>query len=129
MRVALHPAAVVRARVPATLERSLQSALGAVYAPFFTVRGPDVLVVTLQETEWMRLAARFSSAAVERGLRLISIDEAPPDPAFVNRLARVVAAAGVPASTFPAFYRDHLVVPAEHAQRCLDAVLQLGNET
>jgi len=129
MRVAPHPAAFVRVRVPATLERSLQSALGAVYAPFFTVRGPDVLVVTLQETEWMRLAARFSSAAVERGLRLISIDEAPPDPAFVNRLARVVAAAGVPASTFPAFYRDHLVVPAEHAQRCLDTVLQLGIET
>ena len=129
MRAALHPAAFVRARVPATLERSLQYALAAVHAPFFTVREPDVLVVTLQEGEWMRLAPRFSSAAVERGLRLISIDEAPPDPAFVNRLARVVAAAGVPASTFPAFYRDHLVVPAEYAQRCLDAVLQLGNET
>ncbi len=129
MRAALHPAAFVRARVPATRERSWQYALAAVHAPFFTVRESDVLVVTLQEVEWMRVAPRFSSVAVERGLRLISIDEAPPDPAFVNRLARVVAAAGVPASTFPTFYRDHLVVPAAHAQRGLDAVLQLGNET
>src|SRR2546421_2328543 len=128
MRVALHPAAFVRARVPAMLQRSVQHALGAVHAPFFTVREPDVLVVTLQEIEWMRLAARFSSAAVERGLRLISIDQAPPDPAFVNRLALVVAAAGVPASNFPAFYRDHLGVPAVYGQRCPAAGLQSGDQ-
>lgn len=125
MRVVLHPGAFVRARVPVSLERSLQHALGAVHAPFFAVRESDALVVTLQEIEWTRMAARFSFAAVERGLRLISIDKAPPDPAFVSRLARVVAAAGVPASAFPAFYRDHLIVPAEYAQHCLDALRSL----
>jgi len=121
MRAALHPEAFVRVRVPAYLERSLHQVLSSVHAPFFTLRESGALVVTLQETEWMRVAGRFSSSAVEPGLRLISIDEAPPDPAFVNRLA----AAGVPAAAFLAFYRDHLVVPAEHAQRSLDAVQQL----
>src|SRR5436309_13925934 len=125
MRAALHPEAFVRVRVPASVERSLHQVLSSVHAPFFTLRESGALVVTLQETEWMRVAGRFSSSAVEPGLRLISIDEAPPDPAFVNRLARVVAAAGVPAAAFSAFYRDHLVVPAEHAQRSLDAVQQL----
>ena len=125
MRAALHPEAFVRVRVPAYLERSLHQVLSSVHAPFFTLRESGALVVTLQETEWMRVAGRFSSSAVEPGLRLISIDEAPPDPAFVNRLARVVAAAGVPAAAFLAFYRDHLVVPAAHAQRSLDAVQQL----
>ncbi len=125
MRAVLHPAVFVRLRVPAYLERSLQLALRTVHAPFFTLREPDVLVVTLPEIEWTRLAGRFSSAAVERGLRLISIDEPPPDPGFVGRLAQAVAAAGVPASAFPAFHRDHLVVPAEHAQRCLETVLQV----
>lgn len=125
MRAALHPETFVRVRVPAYLERSLHQVLGTVHAPFFTVREPDALVVTMQENEWRRVAGRFSSSAVEPGLRLISIDEAPPDPAFVTRLAQVVAAVGVPASAFPTFYRDHLVVPAEHAQRCLDAVQQL----
>src|SRR5213593_3998208 len=111
MRAALHPEAFVRVRVPAYLERSLHQMLSSVHAPFFTLRESGALVVTLQETEWMRVAGRFSSSAVE--------------PGFVNRLARVVAAAGVPAAAFPAFYRDHLVVPAEHAQRSLDAVQQL----
>lgn len=128
MRATLHPEMFVRVRVPRSLERSLHQALGTVHAPFFTVREPDEVVVTLLDTEWMRVAGRFSSAVLERGLRLISIDEVPPDPAFVNRLARAVAAAGVPASAFPAFYRDHLVVPAEYAQRCVDAVEQLFSE-
>lgn len=128
MRAALHPGSFARVRVPASLERSLHQALGTVHAPFFTVREIDALIVTLQEDEWMRVAGRFSLAVVERGLRLISVDEAPSDPAFVNRLTRAVAAAGVPAAAFAAFHRDHLVVPAQYAQRCLDAVLQVRNQ-
>ncbi len=125
MRASLHPSGFVRVRVPAYLERSLQLAIGAVHAPFFTVREADALVVILQDVEWARLAARFPSATAERGLRLISIDEPPSDPAFSRRLAETLGAAGLQASTFPAFHRDHLIVPEEYAQRCLDAVLAL----
>lgn len=125
MRASLHPASFVRVRLPASMERSLQLALSAVHAPFFTVWDAGAIVLTLQEAEWARVAPRFLSAAVERGLRLISIDPPPDDPAFAGRLADAVAAAGVSASALPAFHQDHLVVPAEHADRCLAAMAPL----
>ncbi len=126
MRASLHPGSFVRVRLPASMERSLRLALSAVHAPFFTVWDSGAVVLTLQEGEWMRVAARFPSAAVERGLRLISIDPLPDDPALAGRLADAVAAAGVSASALPAFHRDHLVVSAEDADRCLAAIARLS---
>jgi len=125
MRASLHPSPFVRVRVPVSLERSLQLAVSVAHAPFFTVREADALVVILQDVEWRRLAGRFPSATVERELRLISIDEPPSDPAFSRRLAAVLGAEDLGASTIPAFHRDHVIVPAEQAQRCLEAVLTL----
>ena len=126
MRASMHPVPFVRVRVPGALERSLQLSLGAVHAPFFTVWDSGAVVLTLQEGEWARVASKFLSATVERGLRLISIDAMPDDPVFIRRLADLLTAAGVPASALPAFHRDHLVIRAEHADRCLAAIAQLA---
>ncbi len=125
MRAVMHPAAFTRVRVPTYLQRSLQLALAATHAPFFAVREHDAVAVTLPDVEWTRLAERFPAATIERGLRLISLNGPPSDPAVARQLAATLAAADIPAATLPAFHRDHFVVPVECAQRCLEAVRRL----
>jgi hypothetical protein len=123
MRLSLHPARFVQARLPAFLAPSLQRALAGIPGPFVTARNGDEIVVTLQEVEWDRLARRFASARVERGLRLISVEGAAGgDPTLVRRLADAAAQAGIAAVPLPAFHRDHLVVSEQDAARCLEVL-------
>lgn len=124
-RVRMYDAVFVRARVPVALERSLRLALGRVYAPFFSLREQDALVVVLREDEWARVAGRFPTAQVEQGLHLVSI--APPhnDTALASRLVQTLAAGGIAATALPSFYYIHLVVSADKAERCVAAVRQL----
>lgn len=125
----LHEAPFVRVRVPGYLARSLQLALGEVHAPFFTMREEDDFVVALREDEWARIAARFPSVQVERGLRLISVNPREDDPAFPRRLAAALADVGIQAAVLPAFHRDHLLVPAAVAETCLAVVQKVVGRT
>lgn len=121
----LHEAPFVRVRVPGYLTRSLQLALAEVHAPFFSMRQQDDFLVALREDEWGRIAARFPMAQVERGLRLISVDQPEGDPAVPKRLEAALAEAGIEAAVLPAFHRDHLLVPAALAETCLAVVRQV----
>ncbi len=122
MRVSLHPERFVQVRVAARLRPSLQRALAGVHGPFVTTREGEEFVVTLQEAEWARLAPRFASARVERGLRVISVEASGGDPALARRLAEVAARAGIAARPLPAFHRDYLVVSDQDAARCLEVL-------
>ncbi|MDQ7819260.1 MAG: hypothetical protein QN173_02420 [Armatimonadota bacterium] len=119
MRLAVLPQRFVRVRVAAFLQPSLQRALAGVPGPCVTAREGGDVVATLQEDAWARLAPRFASARVERGLRLIAL-EGGGDPALVRRLAEAAAREGIAAVPLPAFHRDYLVVPEQDADRCLE---------
>lgn len=124
----LHEARFVRARIPTYLERSLQLALAGSHAPFFTSREPGIVIATLREDEWDRIAGRFAAAMAERGFRLVSLDVRPDDPTFTARLTAALAAAGLRAIPLPSFHRDHVLVREAEAERCLAAVQQFLDE-
>jgi len=118
----------VRVQVPAYLERSLHLALGGVHAPFFTVHEGMAVVVILRRQEWEHLAARFASARLTAGFRLVSVRPAPGDSQFPTRLTEALVAAGVSARLLPSFHNDHLLVAHDELDRTLGAIRRLLDE-
>ena len=115
----------VRVQVPAYLERSLHLALGGVHAPFFTMHEGAAVVVVLRREEWVHLAARFSSAHLTPGLRLVSVHPGRDDSQFPARLTAALATAGVSARLLPSFHNDHLLVTDDELERTLAAIRRL----
>lgn len=123
--IQLHDGEFVRVRVPGYLERSLTLALGAVHAPFFTAHEGAAIAVVLRREEWDRLAARFASAQVVAGFRLISIQPAQADPDFPSRLRDALAEHGLAAQLLPSLHAEQLLVTGDELDRTVAAVRRL----
>lgn len=123
-RIWIHEGEFLRARVPASLERSLQLALAGAHAPFFQHREAGTLEVVLRESEWKRIAPRFAGSVVTAGFRLVSVHPGP-DSTFPARLRRALNEDGVEAALLPSFHHDHVLVRDDQLARCLAVVRRL----
>ncbi len=118
----VHEACMACVHVPAYLGPSLRLALPRVHGPFFAAREVDGVEVVLREEEWDRLAARFTSAVVTRGFRLLSVEGLAEDPADGVRLTTSLTALGIRGTLLASFYGTHVLIPAEDLTSCIAAL-------
>jgi hypothetical protein len=119
----VHPQPFAIVGLPAHAESTVHS-LGPWSAALQT---GDEVTLYLPEAEWDRMAARFPSARVQRGWRLVTVQVSIPWElhGVLGTLTGALGAQGIPCSVLAAFTTDHLLVPDARLQDALAALRAL----
>ncbi|MCS7221537.1 MAG: ACT domain-containing protein [Anaerolineae bacterium] len=119
----------VLVRLPAAVDVTLLGQLDqAVANGFFSLtRAGDETSLFVPEAAWARLASSWPAAKVERGWRLITLQQtvALDVAGYLAPLAQALAASRVPVLVISAFSTDHLAVQEQDLPAALDALQQV----
>ncbi len=94
------------------------------------VRSAEETTVLLTEAAWGRMAGDWPDAVVERGWRLITLEQsiALDVAGYLAPLAQALAAAGIPLLVVSAFSTDHLLVHERDLTRAKEELQRVIDE-
>ncbi|MEW5959628.1 MAG: ACT domain-containing protein [Chloroflexota bacterium] len=116
----IHPDEFVLVGLEPAERSRLEADLAHIRGDFFQyILEPDVLTLLLDSDSWARLSRRYPEARVEGPLAVFTFSLAM-EWAVVGFLAAVtglLAQAGIPLGAVCGYYRDHLFIAVEYAER------------